>query len=85
MGQGRFTVDTQTGHARLGTPLRLAVKLFEAKSATCQAAAFPVPSARRRDEQLPNAIRHGHVYALLKKLVFSNMYIQILRCNVVKR
>lgn len=64
VGQGRFTVDTQTGHARLGTPLRLAVKLFEAKSATWQAAAFPVPSARRRGERLPNAVRHGHVYTL---------------------
>lgn len=33
VGQGRFNVATQTSHARLGTPLRLAVKLFEAKSA----------------------------------------------------
>lgn len=64
VGQGRFTVDMQTGHARLGTPLRLAVKLFEAKSTTWQAAAFPVPSACRQGEmRLPNAIRHGHVYA----------------------
>jgi len=31
VGQGRFAA--QTGHARLGTPLRLAVKLFGAKSA----------------------------------------------------